>query len=471
MARLGQVARYSAKGDRNAHVTMEDPLENRGYALWIACQGKIRTTKAQKVPGPADRGVADVMGYEIEVNLKRKCFDLWPGLNQMDKPSQDSYISEIYSYLRQSGNAICVRKPGLGEHGIPLWWLREHWNDVKAVGVYRQTELTRAEKRLTPEEAGEDRDPMPVTVRQREEEAARREAAAAESPALMDAKIKTRAEQILAVIKSSPQPLYQREITEATDLTSLMVGRILRELQEEGKVYRRQEGRGERPDAASGRYRYLYWDKPKIPLRKTPLDIGNATMERVWDLKPGETLKTSWMSPGNRKRVAELVEQGLLEYTNEGTADERIRLAPATPSLEQATEETSDTPTAAIEVAPPVSAEKPSRGDDGPVVVDVPTPPRAPMPAPPAHGLEQRGRIDVSDIAGSIERLIAQLVEQRLNEGGHLDAARQEVVSMEQRARRAEGLLIGARAELSAVTRERDELKQRLDAVRAQLGL
>lgn len=466
MSRLGQVAHYRAKGDRNAHVAMDDPIENKGYALWLACQGKIRTSKAVKTPGPADRGVGDVMGYEIEVNLKRKCFDAWPGLNQMDKASQDSFTSEIYAYLRASGNAICTRKPGLGEHGIPLWWLREHWNDVKAAHVFRPTQLTDREKRLTPQEVGEDREPAPVSVRQREEAEARREAAAAnQQPAAPAA---TREEQILAVVKASPQPLYQREIAEAVNLTSLTVGRLLRELEGKGKVYRREESKGERPDDASGRYRFLYWHSRKIPLRKTPLDLGNQTMERVWALKPGETLATTWMSPGNQRQVKELVEQGLLEYLNPGTPDERIRLAPATPTLEQATEETSPVP---APNPPPPSGEQLISG-----MLDLaPEADRLLEQGPtPGEIAEAKGRIasDVLAISEAIERLVKERVTQEMRTLlEKTEADSRKVQEYEQRARRAEGLLIDARAELSEARRERDELRSRLDAIRGQLGL
>jgi predicted transcriptional regulator len=469
MARLGQVAHYRAKGDRNAHVAMEDPVENRGYALWLSCQGKIRTSKAPKALGPEDRGVGDVMGYEVKVNLKRKCFDLWPGLNQMDRASQDSFISEIYAYLRASGNAICVRKPGLGEHGIPLWWMREHWNDVKAAHIFRPTELTSREKRLTPTEAGEDRDPQPVTVRQRQEaEAARQAAAEAASPAATATKTEDRRAMILELIKKSPQPLYQREIADGLGLTSLTVGRLLRELEEKGKVHRREESKGERPDDASGRYRFLYWHAKRIPIRKTPLDIGNQTMERVWAMKPGETLSTTWMSPGNQKQVKELVEQGLLEYINEGTPEERIRLAPTTPSLEQATEETVPEPT------PPAQPEPEPQPEPAPETLEE-SADRLLAEGPSDEEIEKAVAMidsEVAEIAGSIHRLVDQRVTERMRD--LLAKMQRDTAAVEefrQRAQRAEGLLIDARAELSEARRERDEFREKLDAIRKQLGM
>jgi len=447
MARLGAVAHFSAKGDRNAHVSMEDPLENRGYALWLACQGKIRTSKASKVTGPEDRGVGSVYGHEIEVNLKRKVFDLWPGLNQMDRASQDAFISEIYAYLRASGNAICVRKPGLGEHGIPLWWIRETWNDVKAVGIYRQTELTARERRLTPHEAGEDRPPAPVTVKQRADAAAAREAAN-ETPEQTVNKTTSRAEDILAVVKASPQPLYQREIADAIGITSLIARRILRDLEDAGKVYRRQESRGERPDDASGRYRYLYWHSKKVPLRKTPLDIGNQTMERVWAMKPDETLSTTWMSPGNKKQVAQMVEEGLLEYLNQGTPDERIRLAPATPILEEATEETA------------------------PVAAEPPAPAPAPVNPPALTGVVQPPPADRPNFPGAL-RAMADNLEKLLAEDRSEDVARleRELVEEREMRRRLEATLVTRASELSDVTRERDQAIDKLNGIRKSLGL
>ena len=69
MAKLGQAASFRARGDKNAHVSMDDALENKGYALWLACQGRVKTSKAKAVFGPADRGVGSVKGFEIDVNL------------------------------------------------------------------------------------------------------------------------------------------------------------------------------------------------------------------------------------------------------------------------------------------------------------------------------------------------------------------------------------------------------------------
>jgi predicted transcriptional regulator len=454
MAKLGAVAHYSAKGDRNAHVSMEDPLENRGYALWLACQGKIRTSKARKTPGPEDRGVGAVLGFEIEVNLKRKVFDLWPGLNQMDRASQDGFISEIYAYLRASGNAICVRKPGLGEHGIPLWWIRETWNDVKAVGIYRQTELTARERRLTPTEAGEDRPPAPVTVKQRAEAAAA-EAVATAAAANTPAPTENRPGDIIAVLKASPQPLYQKEIADALGITNQSTGRLLRELEEQGKVHRRQESRGERPDDASGRYRYLYWHTKKVPLRKTPLDLGNQTMERVWAMKPGETLSTTWMSPGNQKQVAQMVEEGLLEYINKGTPEERIKLAPATP-------ETAEKPAEPPAPAPaPVKAQPPA-----PAKAAAPAArPAAPAPvAAPASAL--------GEIAEAVERIVEARVSQRL--AGQNDrevTLMHDLADAREQIRRLEATLVTRASELSAVTRDRDQAVEKLNTIRKSLGL
>jgi hypothetical protein len=427
MVRLGAVAHYSAKGDRNAHVAMEDPLENRGYALWLTSQGKIRTSKPAKVTGPPDRGVGDVMGYEVEVNLKRKCFDLWPGLNQMDRASQDAFISEIYSYLRASGNAICVRKPGLGEHGIPLWWFRAEWNDVKAVGVYKTTELTARERRLTPQEAGEDREPAPVTVKQ-------------EAIAMTGRK-----GELMRVLRASPQPLYQSEISDALRLPSLTIGRFLRELLEEGRIYRRQESRGERPEDSPGRYRFLYWHEKKIPLRVAPLDVKNRTMERVNALKPGESLAIHWMSPGPKREVQELVDAGILEYfdvNKDGQAETRIRLAASAKTVETAQEPPKP--------APPVESPAPARPAAVTGVVQ-----------PPATSA-------LGEISAAIERIVEQRVSERR---GHVDALMRQLEDEREQRRRLEATLVTRAGELSSITRERDELQEKLNGIRKSLGL
>lgn len=431
MVRLGAVAHYSSKGDRNAHVAMEDPLENRGYALWLTSQGKIKTSKPAKVAGPPDRGVGNVMGYEIEVNLKRKCFDLWPGLNQMDRASQDAFISEIYSYLRASGNAICVRKPGLGEHGIPLWWFREVWNDVKAVGVYKTTELTARERRLTPQEAGEDRPPAPVTVKQQEAIA-----------------MTGRKAELVKALRASPQPLYQSEISDAMQLPSLTVGRFLRELLEEGRIYRRQESRGERPEDSPGRYRFLYWHEKKIPLRVAPLDVKNRTMDRVNALKPGESLAVHWMSPGPKREVQELVDAGILEYftvDKDGQSETRIRLAASAKPAETAQE-------------PPKPAP----------AVETPAPARPAAVTGVVQPRETPATDELSEIAAAIERIVEQRLAERT---GHVDSLMRDLADEREQRRRLEATLVTRAGELSNITRERDELQEKLNGIRKSLGL
>lgn len=431
MAKLGQQARFSARGDRNVHAAVDSALENRGFALWSACQGKIRTSKAPLTKGPSERGVGDVDGYEIEVNLKRKCFDLWPELNQMDKQSQESFSSEIYAYLRASGNAVCVRQPGVGP-GIPVWWLRATWNDVKAVGVFKQTELTNYEKRLTAREAGEDRPPAPVTVKQRED------VVAAASPSATQTADKRKPE-LVQLVKDSSEPVYHREIADKMGLSQLMVGRLLRELVEAGELHRRLESTDERPADASGRYRFLYWTTKRIPPRKTQLEVTSRTMGRVNSLKPGESLATHWMTPGPLQEIQELVDAGILEYFEkidaDGKPEQRIRLATQTPVTE-ATEETAPEP------APTA-------------LTGVVTPPPGDYIRP--------------DYPGAL-RAMADNLERALADIGNVAELRAELEAEQARASRAERALIDARTELSEARRERDAIQQKFDAARALFG-
>lgn len=460
MVKLGAAATYRAPGDRNAHVGITDPLENRGYALWLSCQGKIKTSKAPLTKGPADRGVGDVDGYEIEVNLKRKCFDLWTELNQMDRHSQEAFTSEVYTYLRQSGNAVCVRQPGIGPggHGIPVWWLRKEWNDVKAIGIFKQTTLTDREKRLTPQEAGEDREPAPVTVKQREEAAAAKEAADSSTEEL-ETKTEQRERQAIEILANATEPLYQREIGDMMGgLPSLTVGRVLRDLQNAGKVFRRQESTDERPADATGRYRFLYWREKKVPARTTPMGVGNQTMERVWALKPGESMATGWMSPGNQAQVRELVEQGLLEYINAGTDKERVRLAPTTPTLEEATEETAAVPAPAPE-SPGLSAKEKLLADS------------VMPPAPKTEVTTTPLPLAVSEISHAIQRLIDSAVIEASGAATQLsDEVRElkrQLDTAHQRRAAVETALIAARTELSAAQRELAEIKPKWETLQS----
>lgn len=323
MPPLGAQARVTARGERNPHIGFDEPLESRAWAVWFSIRNGACKSKGKPAAAPKNKAntpdLAGVPGFEVEVNLTTKMRDLWTEFAALDRMSQNAFADEVRSFLRASGNMVNVRLPGIGkgEHGQPLWWIRDTWNDVKGIPIYRPTELTSRERRLTPVEAGEDREAAPVTVSKAPQ------APAAPDPLTADRDV------VAKVIKEAEYPLYQTEIAERTGLTMEKTGRLVRAMLEESKprIFRRLETREERKPGINGRFHLLYWHEPSIPSRDRSLyRLTGAFIDKVLSMKPGQTMLTRIMSPGIRREVQSLIDDGLLELINVGTEDERVRL-------------------------------------------------------------------------------------------------------------------------------------------------
>lgn len=438
MAALGTQARSTVRGERNPHVGFEDPLESRAWAVWFAVRnGKVRATKVKPSVGPAGVAnapdVTNVVGYRVEINLTTKMRDLWAEFGGLPKIEQNSFANEVRSFLRASGNMICVRQPGLGggDHGQPEWWVRETWNDVSAVAVFKTMELTPRERRLTPQEVGEDRPPAPVTVTNG---AVLKKPTTAELVAQQVTEDRAKVAQVVA---DADYPLYQSEIAERTGFTHEKTGRLLRSMLEEKKkrIFRRLETSAERPENRSGRFHMLYWKSVEIPIRDRELyRMDGSLIDRVLSLKAGQSMLTRIMSSGVRKEVQELIDSGLLVLVNEGTEDERVMIATDQPQTPKASPRG------------PVGPQQP------PVVTGIVQPPPTAMtgvvqPSPEVRtytGMEAIGKAITEIIEIEVQKRSSGLV-QRVEEMSRR-------LSEEKQARaRAETALIKARADLSDV--------------------
>lgn len=435
MAALGAQARMTARGERNPHVGFDDPLESRAWAVWFSVRnGKVRASKAKPTVGPAGiqnaPDVTSVVGYRVEVNLTTKMRDLWKEFGSLPKVEQNSFANEIRSFLRASGNMICVRQPGLGggDHGQPEWWVREVWNDVKGVPIFKQTELTARERRLTPAEAGEDRPPAPVTVSN-----GKPKQTPAPTKSSVQEQVASDQAKVAKVIAAAEHPLYQTEIAELTGFTHEKTGRLLRGMLKPGdkRVFRRLETREERKPGVNGRFHLLYWHSPEIPHRDRELyRMTGAFIDRVLALRDDQSILTRIMSSGIRAEVQTLIDSGLLELINVGTEDERVRLA------KTAKPEQPQTLTGVVQPSPEVTQ---------------------------YTGMEAIGAAISQIIDDEVKRRTEVLRRDLAQLDHQLDTERQKRTAAEQN-------LIHARTELSQVKRERDAVYEKWDAVRKLLG-
>lgn len=201
MSRIRDIAKVTMREARGT-----ERIEDRAWLVWRS----LRTAIEQgNHPGIEQFGTFDVRqgidGYRVRVSLNQVILALWPEWSLLDKKELSDTTQPIYSYLKTSCNAVCVKNPGRDSHVSPTWWVRDTWFGGQAI-VVPQTHHprpadridTRAQ-RLTPAEAGEDREPAPVTVidlnsRRHQEEAVPEKKRPRPSQDTIDAFIKARDE-------------------------------------------------------------------------------------------------------------------------------------------------------------------------------------------------------------------------------------------------------------------------------------
>jgi hypothetical protein len=205
-----------------------------------------------------------------EVALAHIVRSLWPGSEISPEESR-----LIYSYLHRSGNGTCVKQSKMMDTGrtTPTWRFTQHWKEPKTpvvltVGRSAPTQLTRAEMRLTPEEAGETRTPSPVTITKAEPKA---------KPATIP-------QIINDLLFAEDQPLALEEIVhwlinaESVRTTEAVVRATLKTMVETGQIHARQETTEERRLRYGGTFRAR-----RAKLYSSDLPVPPRTVRNVVD--------------------------------------------------------------------------------------------------------------------------------------------------------------------------------------------
>lgn len=142
MPEISETVRITGKG-RN----LREDLPTNSWLLWTAIH-EGETTEPHELDG--------VAGVLWRGGLNTKVSDMWPALPRQDTDTRNA----INRYLRSSGNMICLKR----ESRPPLWWLSSTWIEAKP-DMPATVTPTRTERRLTRNQAGEDRQPAPVSTR------------------------------------------------------------------------------------------------------------------------------------------------------------------------------------------------------------------------------------------------------------------------------------------------------------------
>lgn len=159
MSKIRDIARVTMREARGA-----ETVEQQAWLVWrtlrTACERR-GTAEAKAYQG--------VPGHQLSISLNGVIQALWPEWTLMERKEFSDKTQPIYTYLKTSGNARCLRNPGRDSSDLPVWWLRDEWFGGQAIVVPalhhpRDPDRSRREARLTPTEAGEDREPAPVVV-------------------------------------------------------------------------------------------------------------------------------------------------------------------------------------------------------------------------------------------------------------------------------------------------------------------
>lgn len=251
MARVQDVAKITAAalGTRD-----QETVDSRAYLVWEFARKSGNVT-------PAPGGGLHYRGNLTEVILK-----LWPSLAPKDRHHDlEDFRREVYAYLRATGNAHCRHRSSIASKVV--WWLAGEWQKPGGSVVIRvpaSVKPTSTERKLTKEEAGEDRAPAPVKTRKinnDEKDVSMTTAAAVApsapakrpQPAGFAERIQRRKDEHTALLdlitemfEKLTEPVSANEITAASGFNVSTVRNALTELCEAGRLFWRDESYDEK---------------------------------------------------------------------------------------------------------------------------------------------------------------------------------------------------------------------------------
>jgi hypothetical protein len=140
--------------------TAEMTVIDRARAVWAKARGHAGDKNLETVE------YEGVLFWKVEKPLSYFINAVFPDLH-----AWEGGRAPIYDFLRSTCNAVNIsRDPSTdSEHA---WLIRDSWSEGSTVVIFRSVNPDRIDQRaakLTPHEAGEDREPAPVEVRRVEE--------------------------------------------------------------------------------------------------------------------------------------------------------------------------------------------------------------------------------------------------------------------------------------------------------------
>lgn len=169
MTKIGDSARVTRVGNQRGEDLTGFDIPAAAWRLW---QTAKRTAASRgSTPTYPNREDGGTLGFRFDGSLghlmRLQTED--EGNDFRSANEKEQYKRAVFAYLRATRNAVCaVTGPP------PVWWIRQEWNEDPSVTPAEPTPRQRAEQKVTPQEAGEDRQPGEVTTRQAPPERRRR---------------------------------------------------------------------------------------------------------------------------------------------------------------------------------------------------------------------------------------------------------------------------------------------------------
>lgn len=161
MVAIMDSARITVTGAPTQFTGMATSIEERAWLMWTRFRESSAHPAAHtEVPG----------GILTNGSMKTHARFLFPEVAWGDTDAEAVFMEPVYKYLRRSGNAKVIRRRVDGTPYVSEWFLSSEWLAMdegrgrKTPPTAYEEKRTRAERRLTAAEAGEDRTPMPVTT-------------------------------------------------------------------------------------------------------------------------------------------------------------------------------------------------------------------------------------------------------------------------------------------------------------------
>ena len=278
MVRIYENVTDKRPGMTMPHSYKPNHVSGQSWLLWRASL----TYAMQKGGTPADH--AGRPGYIIRSSLRSIARDLWPEYERDRRVLSDMTQHRVYPFLRHTVNAICL-DPG---PKTTTWWIASEFETSKTsyamskiaeADPRTKVRFSDAERKLTPHEAGEDREPEPVTESHWSEPEESDDVPPPPVTEQQRLSAADRRELILEALgERSPEPLSFNEISELSGMKAggekpADINNTLYYMVVNGTVFARHETDEERKKRPGHRARIkLYALESPVPSK-----IGHAT--------------------------------------------------------------------------------------------------------------------------------------------------------------------------------------------------